>query len=156
MNSSIIRRMAGYPLIYIASTYFIYFLVSAGIYPYIGDSAEKFAAAGLMNGIYLKVLYSILCLLVAMVAEFILIGKPHGNELRLYSIFNLAYFGVLSCCSIALLIYAVVHSAPLFLITTIAPIIICLCQVVLAVFRLLQALKEVKAEEEAAKTAIKQ
>lgn len=147
MTPSEIRRLTGYPVFYIGASMFIYFLVTSGIYPYLPNIVDQFSPAGLLSGIYLKVLYALLCLLVAVTAQFILIGKTHGNELRLQSIFNLAYFGVLFACMAALMIYAGLHAAPILVFSTITPALLCVGELVLSVFHLLAALREMKAEE---------
>ena len=151
MTPSEIRRLTGYPVFYIAASMFIYFLVTSGIYPSLPNIVDQFSLAGLLSGVYLKVLYALLCLLVAVASQFILIGKTHGNELRLQSIFNLAYFGVLFACTAALMIYAGLHTAPILILSAITPALLCVGELVLAVFRLLKALREMKAEESAKK-----
>jgi len=151
MTPSEIRRLTGYPVFYIGASMFIYFLVTSGIYPYLPNIVDQFSPAGLLSGIYLKVLYALLCLLVGVAAQFILIGKTHGNELRLQSIFNLAYFGVLFACMAALMIYAGLHAAPILILSALTPMVLCLGEIVMAVFRLLTALREMKAEEAAKK-----
>jgi len=75
MTPSEIRRLTGYPVFYIGASMFIYFLVTSGIYPYLPNIVDQFSPAGLLSGIYLKVLYALLCLLVGVAAQFILIGK---------------------------------------------------------------------------------
>lgn len=144
MTSSQIKKFIGYPLFYIGASMFMYFLLTAGIYPYIDKGAEQFAEAGLLNGIYLNVLYALLCLLITVIAQFFLIGKAHDNELRLSSIFSLAYFGVLFCAMIALIIYASIHSAILIILMALVPLVVCIGEIVLWVFSLLRALKESK------------
>lgn len=151
MTPSQIKRLSGYMVFFLASSLFMYFLITAGIYPYLKNVENQFTAEGLFKGVYLNVVYSILCLLVSAVAQFVLIGKPFGNELRLYSIFRIAYFGLLSGCTIALMIYAFIQNAPIFIIMTIAPVAVAIAETVLAVFHLLEANKQLVAEEEALK-----
>ena len=151
MTPSEIRRLTGYPVFYIGASMFIYFLVTSGIYPYLPNIVDQFSLAGLLSGIYLKVLYALLCLLVAVTAQFILIGKTHGNELRLQSIFSLAYFGVLFACMAALIVYAGLQAAPILILSTITPALLCLGEMIIAIFNLLSALREMKAEEAAKK-----
>jgi len=151
MTPSEIRRLAGYPVFYISASMFIYFLVTSGIYPYLPNIANQFSYEGLLSGIYLKVLYALLFLFVAVAAQFVLIGKTHGNWLRLQSIFSLVYFGVLLACMLALIVYAGLHSAPILILSSLTPAVLCLGELIIAIFHLLAALREIKAEESAKK-----
>ena len=153
MTAKQIRRLTGYPVFYIGASMFVYFLVTAGIYPYLDGGADQFALGGLLSGVYLKVLYAILCLLISAVAQFILIGGTHGNELRLSSIFSLVYFGVLGASMVALMIYAGVHSAPIIILTAVTPLALCVGEAALYLIRLLRANRETKEEDKASKAS---
>lgn len=147
MTASFFRKVAGYFILYVAASLFVYFLTSAAIYPYQNGITDQFSEAALMRKVYLPVLYASLSLIIVVVSQFFLIGENKGNELRLYSIFNLAFFGLLFACSLVLFILGLVKNAPILTLVEVAPLVLCLAELAWALRRLFLALRQLKEEK---------
>ncbi len=154
----IIRKLAYYLLFLIASTLVFYFLVGLALTRYTAiDNINS--EENLINNIYLPLMYTLIALVVMLVSQFLLIGKPGDNEARLYSILLIVFFGVILGAGLIILAEGLINipgnpvsTNPTFLLCALVPaLFIGLCEILYGIFGLLalsKKAKTLKAEEE--------
>lgn len=98
----IIRKISYYLVFFIASTLVFYFLIGLSLTRYTPTSSIN-SDETLIENIYLPMMYALISLIVMLVVQFLLIGKPSDAEKRLYSISLLVFFGVLLGAAVLIL-----------------------------------------------------
>lgn len=150
----ILRRIAYYLLFIVASTLFYKEVLSFAFFPYT-ETWETFSFGLLFKDVFLPFLYASLSLGIALVAQFLLIGKPKKVETTIYPWTLMVYFGIGAVAAIIILAIGLVkipsepvNKNPFFLVTSIIiALLFTLSEVLWGFLCFLKNKKAEKAEE---------
>lgn len=152
MNKEQLVKKAGfYTIFLVASTLFIYFSLSAALYPYSAklDSlpAGSRVTELITNGIMLPFVFAILSLIILGLFQFLLIKPESATEKRLFSLVLVFFFALGLALGIVVLVGAIKDSALGAILGVVPSVALAVAEIILGVIRLLEANKELAQEE---------
>lgn len=150
----ILKRIAFYLLFIVASTLFYREMICFSLFAY-KEAWESFTFDLLAKDVFLPLLYSILSLGIALIAQFLLIGKPKEVETTIYPWTLMVYFGIGAVAAIIILAIGLnkiplepVNKNPIFLIIPIViALLFTLSEVLWGFLYFLRKKKETRREE---------
>jgi hypothetical protein len=150
-KEQLVKKAGFYTIFLVASTLFIYFTLSAALYPYSAklDSlpAGTLVSEKITEGIMLPFVFSTLSLVILGLFQFLLIKPESATEKRIFSLVLIIFFSLGLAMSILVLVGAVKESALGAILGIIPPATLSIAEIILGVIRLLEANKLLAQEE---------
>jgi magnesium-transporting ATPase (P-type) len=150
-KEELVKKAGLYTIFFVASTLFFYFCLSTALYPYSEklDNGTNGVAISQIIGehLFLPLSFGFLCLMILGLFQFVLIRPSSPTEKRIFAIARLVYFGLSLGLSLLVFIMAIDPKASATLIGCIAPLTLCIAEIVLGILQLLSANKELAVEE---------
>lgn len=149
-RSQLIQRFV-YALVFLAAmSLFASFSLSAGLYP-ANSVVDKWSNDNVLLGIYLPWVYSILCLLVAVVLQFRVWQEGPAFHERIVAITMVIFFGVMLFLALFTLILSLVNSYFPSAVSSLPSLALAAGELVYAIRKWLRAEREMKTEAAAVK-----
>lgn len=147
----LVKKAGFYTLFLVASTLFIYFSLSAALYPYSAkldaSSAGTKVSELIANGIMLPYVFAILSLVILGLFQFLLIKPESATEKRIFSLVLIIFFALGFALTLVVLVGAIKDSALGAILGVIPPAALSIAEIILGVIRLFEANKELAQEE---------
>jgi len=150
-KEQLVKKAGFYTIFLVTSTLFIYFSLSAALYPYSAklDSLPSGTPVSdkIALGIMLPFVFSVLSLIILGLFQFLLIKPESATEKRIFALVLIIFFALGLAMSIVVLVGAVKDSALGAILGVIPPAALATAEIILGVIRLLEANKLLAQEE---------
>jgi len=150
-KEQLVKKAGFYTIFLVASTLFIYFSLSAALYPYSAKLDSLPAGSKVIelitNGIMLPFVFAFLSLVILGLFQFLLIKPESATEKRIFSLVLIFFFALGLALSLVVLAGAIKDSALGAILGVIPPATLAIAEIILGVIRLLEANKELAQEE---------
>lgn len=154
-KEQLVKKVGFYTIFFVASTLFIYFTLSAALYPY-SDKLDSLpfgtpVSDKIATGIMLPFVIAILSLIIMGLFQFLLIKPESATEKRIFALVLIIFFALGLAMSVLVLVGAVKDSALGAILGVVPPAALSIAEITLGVIHLLEANKLLAQEETPAK-----